>query len=205
MKTFYIACAIGLAVVVGGWFIARQSLGEYQRAVEKLAAEYRERASELRATNERYAWKERSTLDAKRFAIFVDVRRALARALGERLEEQTKSEFHARGTRNEVLGRLAEELDERRMSLDEYVATAARWRALLARDEFRALRAAWRGKVFNKEHPKGLPLPPPAKDASEQEIALVRKHAPALEETLLSDLLSPLLEEIVRNTVPDTK
>jgi len=196
MKNLMIAAAIAILIVGGSAFFAVSVLGDYARKEKELQKDYDARVTALRATNTRFSYTPGKTLDAARFAVYLEARTAVAREFAIRIQEHSKNTFHARRTHNALLAVLRAQLNERKMSLKEYRTIAARWRALLARKEFGGLQEMWRATVNTERAPEGLPLPPPANDAQPAELELIRKNKKVLEETLHADLLDPLLDEI---------
>ncbi|MHC4547541.1 MAG: hypothetical protein ACYTEZ_02095 [Planctomycetota bacterium] len=205
MKKLLIASAIAILVVGGVSLFAIGLLSDFARREQELREVFEERAEDLRATNERFPFAARPTLDPARFQLYLEVRKAVAREFEERIGEHARNTFHARRTHNHLLRTLRLELEKRGMSFEEYRTTGLRWRALLARSEFGKLQEAWRATVSTPKYPDGLPLPPPAGGATPKEIEVVERYARLLEESMHADLLDPLLDEIhtARGSQPD--
>lgn len=196
MKWLWFAGGAAVVIVGGVAFFAHGLITKFDEQNRKLQAAYEERAEALRAHDGTLHLAVWGTLDKGRADAWLAIRKALAEAYRERLAETSDNYFHARETTNRMLALLLAQLREHKMGFVQYRSMERRWHALLARDEFKALQDAWRTTVFTKEHPGGLPLPPPATDATPEEIALVKAHAADLEATLHADLLDPLLNEI---------
>jgi len=190
VSLFAVVCVGGIAIY------ATNILGKFHERDQALRQQFAERADDLRALDALFPWTPRATLDPARFPTWLTVRGKVSEAYRVRIAESDARYFHARETSNDLLRLLRQELQEKKMSLAEYRATAARWRALLARPEFGELQAAWRATVTTAAHPDGLPLPPPAADATEKEEEQVRRYATLLQESMYADLLDPLLEEV---------
>jgi len=191
VSLFALVCVGGLAIY------ATTILGKFHERDQALRKVFEERAEDLRAVDGLLPWTPRATLDPTRFPVYLEVRGAVSEAYRERIAERQGGAFHARETSNDLLRLLRQELQEKKMSLAEYHATAARWRALLARPEFGELQAAWRATVTTSAHPDGLPLPEPAADASEKEREQLRRYRALLEQSMYADLLDPLVDEVV--------
>lgn len=196
MKRLLVASVIALVVVGGLGLYSLRVLGEAARRGEELDEAFRKDSKRLLETDTLFPRAPSPHLDAVRFPTWLEVRGGIAKELATRAAEPSSSSFHARETRNELLGLLRDGLVERKMGLSEYRDTARRWRALLALPEFQDLRAKWRARTATRSQPEGLPLPEPAADAQEKEIEQIRRYARLLEESMEADLLDPLLEAI---------
>jgi len=196
-RSFWVAAVLAVGIVAAVAMYAENVIDDVKGREERLAAEFAERAEQLRALDKTFPWTPRKTLDPQRMKPYLAVRKQIAARLKQKLDETTSDNYwHGRRTRNDLLLWLTSELMLNRMSLQEYRFVSHRWHALLAIGERLGLLGAWQRVVVTKEHPKGLPLPPPAKDATEEEKALLRQHEKELEATLEADLLGPLLEEV---------
>jgi hypothetical protein len=195
VKKLLIVSLVALVAVGGLALYSLKLIGDFGRRDKELREAFAARGEELLGTDRLFPAEPRPHLDPARFQPWLEARGEIARVIATRAAERGNA-FHDRETRNQVLALLKEELVERKMGLSEYRATAARWRALLARTEFEALREAWRTATATKSHPEGLPLPPPAGDAQEKEIELIRRYARLLEESMDADLLDPTLDGI---------
>ncbi len=200
MKSLLVASVVALVVVGGLGLYSLKVIGEAARRTEELDKVLDARAKELRETDALFPWAPLPHLDPARFQTWLEARGEIARAFAERAAAPASSSLHARETINEMLAVVREELVERKMSLAEYRATSARWRALLAMPEFAELRAAFGRRTATEGQPKGIPLPPPAADAAEKETEQIRRYARLLEESMDADLMDPLLEKIGRGT-----
>jgi len=169
-------------------------LKEFEAANKKIQDDYVAAVAALRATNlPKSAVVPK--LEAKRFTAWLAIRKPLAAIWSEGLgDHKIVPVLLQRRLRNDSMSRLAEELNERSMSLDQYCAYAARWRAMLDLPEFRDLRTEWTKTVRTKNEPNGLPLPGPPTDATKAELALMRANKAALRETMPADLLTVILE-----------
>jgi len=197
MKKLLVVSVVALVAVLGLSLYATKVMGDFHRRDLELRDAETAAADKLIATDERFPYEARPGLDAARFPVWLEVRKALATAFAAREAARATNAFHARETRIELLGVLEAALVERKMGFSEYRATAARWRALLARPAFADLQRTWRAATATpKQQPEGLPLPPPAAAATEKEIELLRRYARLLEESMEADLLGPLLDGI---------
>ena len=196
MKKLLLLALIALAAVGGLSIYATKVMGDFHKREQELTRQFAERAEDLRAIDRLFPYTATGKLDAIRFPVYLEIRGNLSEAFRARIAEHARSSFHARETRNDLLRLLRLDLQAKKMSLLEYRFTAARWRALLAREEFADLQASWRATVFDKTHPDGLPLPAPAADATPKELELVRRYSRLLEESMHSDLLAPLLDRV---------
>lgn len=195
MKGLLIASIVALVIVGGLGIYSLKVLGDVQKRGQELDEAFESRAKELRETDALFAYAPVPHLDPARFPTWLEVRGEVARAFAERAAEPASSSFHGRETANEMLVVLRAGLIERKMSLAEYRTTAARWRALLGIPEFMELRQRWKERTAGDGRPDGLPLPPPAADAQEKELELVRRYARVLESSMDADLMDPLLEK----------
>jgi len=194
VRNLWIASTLALVVVGALALYANSLLNNVRERDDRLRNALTERMDGLRALDQRYPYTPRRTLDPARMPAYLEVRRETSRFLRERLSVAAEDNvFHAKETRNDVLLVLTSELNARKMSRAEYVAISTRWHALLARGDRLGLIGEWQRVVTTKEHPKGLPLPAPAKDATKAELELFRASEQALKETLHADLLLLLL------------
>lgn len=199
MRNLWIATALAVGIVVAATVLIDNWLDDIQKRKDDLERAYAECADTLLELNRRYRYQPRASLDERRMPAYLEVRAETARVFRAKMKESSEDHyFHARETRNFVLGVLTGWLDTKRMSLDEYLAISARWQSLLARGYPFSLLGAWRRRVATKEFPEGLPLPEPAaaQDVTPEEDALFRKVAPDLEDSLEVDLLVPTLRSI---------
>jgi hypothetical protein len=195
MKSLLIASVVAIVVVGGVGIYSLRVLGGFQQRVKEIEAVFELRAKDLRETDEMFPYVPVPHLDPVRFGTWLEARTEIARALGERAAEPASGDFHRREATNVMLVVVREELIEREMSLAEYRAISARWRALLGLPEFEGLRKGWRQKTAVGDHAEGLPLPPPAADAQEKELEQLRRYARQLEESMDADLLGPSLDK----------
>ncbi|MHC4931204.1 MAG: hypothetical protein ACYTGV_03330 [Planctomycetota bacterium] len=192
MKLLWIVCGIGLAIVVVVAIYSHLFLTELQQSVDSLQDTHAERVQALRALDERYPYAEQPRLLPERFATYLAARRPVAEYYARQTDPpEPPGLLKAHEIRNEVLRILGAELDIRRMSLSEYLATTQRWQSLVAGGEPAGLRAAWT-RVIGAE----VPLPTPAKAMNAEELALLRRYEKAVEATLHADLIRPELERI---------
>ncbi|MHC4954044.1 MAG: hypothetical protein ACYTGZ_09150 [Planctomycetota bacterium] len=174
-------------------------LKEFEEANKKIQEDYVAAVEALRATNANgpKEAKVQPRLEAKRFAQWLEVRKPVAAIWTDGLKDQKLVPvLLQRRLRNNSMARLAEELDERSMTLRQYRADTKRWHALLALPEFRELKKEWKETVRTKSEPDGLPLPDAPKDATKAELDLIRKSRAELQKTLRADLLTVVLEMI---------
>ena len=193
MKGLLVASIVALVIVGGLGLYSLKVLGQVQKRGQELDEAFEARAKELRETDGLFPYAPVPHLDPTRFPTWLEVRGEIARAFAGRVAETASNSFHEKETINEMLAALRAELIERKMSLAEYRATAARWRALLALPEFAEIRKRWRERTVGEGRPDGLALPPPAADAQEKELEQIRRYARLLEESMDADLLDPLL------------
>jgi hypothetical protein len=198
LKKLLLFSLVALVAVVGLGLYSMRVMGEFARRDRELRELFDARAKDLAATDALFAPAAGPALDPVRFPAWLEVRGEIARAFAARAAEASGNAFHAMETRSEMLVLLKAALVERKMAFAEYRATAGRWRALLALPEFAPLQEAWRRRTATKGRPEGLALPPPAPDALEKELELIRRYARLLEESMDADLLDPLLEKIGR-------
>jgi hypothetical protein len=198
MKMLALVSAVAVLVVGGIAIYANHFLGRVEKKREELDRIFAERAEDLRGLDRRFPPPPAGPLDAKRFVPWLEARTAAALAWEGRIGEAAgETWFHVRETRNAILERLRKELEARSMGLAEYRALSARVLALLALPELEGLRAEWTAKIRARS-PDGVPLPPPAADATPAERALVLEHAAAIRDSATADLMLPLLDEIAR-------
>ena len=196
-RSFWVAAVLAVGIVAAVAMYADRVIDGVKGRDQKLTAEFAERSTRLRALDKLYPWTPRRTLDPQRMPPYLAVRKAIAARLQDKPIETTGDHYwRGRSIRNEMLLWLTSELNVNRMSLREYRFLSHRWQALLAIGERLGLLGAWQQVVVTKQHRRGLPLPPPAKDATEAEKALLRQHEKDLEATLEADLLGPLLDEV---------
>jgi len=195
VKGLLVASIVALVIVGGLGLYSLKVLGDVQKRGQELDTAFEARAKELRETDALFPYAPVPHLDPARFPTWLEVRGEVARAFAERAAEPASSSFHGRETVNEMLAVLRAGLVERKMSLAEYRATAARWRALLGLPEFAELRKSWRARTAGEDRPDGLPLPPAAADAQEKELEQIRRYARLLEGSMDADLMDPLLEK----------
>lgn len=196
MKGLLVASIVALVIVGGLGLYSLKVIGEAALQTEELDKVLDARAKDLRETDALFPYAPVPHLDPARFQTWLEVRGEVARAFAERAAEPASNSFHARETINAMLALVRDELVERKMSLAEHRATAARWRALLAVQEFAELRTVWRRRTATEGKPDGIPLPPAAADAREKELEQIRRYARLLEESMDADLMDPLLEKI---------
>jgi len=196
MKKLLILSLVALVAILGLSFYAMKVMGDFHRRDLELREAFDAAAKKLLATDERFPYVARPDLDPARFPVWLEIRKNVATAFAARAGERARNAFHARETRMEMLGLLEADLLERKMGLSEYRATAARWRALVALPAFADLQRAWRARTATPRQAEGLPLPPPADDATEKELEIVRRYARLLEESMDADLLDPTLDGI---------
>lgn len=198
MKWLWFSGGAAVVIVGGVAFFAFGIISKFHEEDRRLQEAYEQHALALRSLDNQLPKARHETLHPERFAVWLAVRAKVAKEYAARIEEPSPNTFHARETRNRVLGLLREELEKAGMGPTEYRSLSARWRALVGRAEFAALREAWKRTVFDAKHPQGegLPLPPAAENATAGEIALVKANAERLEASMHADLLGPLLEEI---------
>ncbi len=191
MKGVWIAGIFALVLVGALALYATSLVNEVRNREDKLSETLQERTEDLRALDRRYPYTPRKTLDPARMPLYLEVRKETARVFRKRIDDLSHgvSVFHAKETRNEVLLVLTRELNARKMSLAEYRAITARWQSLLARGDRLGLTGEWRRIVTSEQHPKGLPLPEPAKDTPKAELELFRASENALAASLHADLL----------------
>lgn len=196
MKRLLVASVIALVLVGGLGIYSLRVLGDAARRDQDLEKAFEEASTALLRTNALFphAWAGR--LDPVRFPTWLEVRGEIARSVATRVAEPSSSDFHTRETVNELLESLRVELFERKMSLDEYRATARRWRELLGLPGFEGLRATFAKRTATRKLPEGIALPAPAKDAEEKEIEQVKRYERLLEASMDADLLDPVLEGI---------
>ena len=194
MKSLLIASIVALVIVGGLGIYSLKVLGDVQRRSKDIDEAFAARALELRETDQLFPFAPAPHLDPARFGTWLEARTEIARALVARAAEPAASDFHARESRNVMLAVVRTELVARKMSLAEYRAISARWRALLALPEFEELKKTWRGRTASRDHPQGLPLPMSATDAQEKEIEQIRRYERQLVETMDADLMGPSLE-----------
>jgi tRNA A37 N6-isopentenylltransferase MiaA len=196
VKGLLVASIVALVVVGGLGLYSLKVIGEAARRAEELDKVRDDRAKELRETNALFPYAPLPRLDPARFQTWLEARIDIARALAERAAQPSSNTLHAKETINEMLAVIRGEIVERRMSLAEYRATSARWRALLGLPEFAELSAAFSRRTATEGQPTGIPLPPPVADAQEKELEQIRRYARLLEESMDADLMDPLLEKI---------
>lgn len=195
MKSLLVASIVALVIVGGLGLYSLKVLGDVQKKHQALGEAFDARARELRETDALFPWTPVPRLDPVRFGTWLEARAAIARALVERAAEPASGDFHAREATNVMLAVVRTELVAKKMSLAEYRAISGRWHALLGLPEFEALRKSWRERTAGREHPQGLPLPPPAADAEEKEREQIRRYARQIEESMDADLLGPTLDK----------
>jgi hypothetical protein len=195
VKSLLVASVVALVVVGGLGIYSLKVLGDLQRRAKEIEEVFVLRAKELRETDEMFPYAPSPRLDPVRFGTWLEARTAISRALADRAAEPATSDLHRREATNVMLAIVRQELVEREMSLAEYRAISARWRALLGVPEFEALRKSWRERTAGGEHADGLPLPRPAADAEEKELEQLRRYARQLEETMDADLMGPALDK----------
>jgi hypothetical protein len=201
MRNLLLVSGIALAVVVGVAALSYKVLTDARQAQAEIAADYRVQRDALLALDARFPAPPAGPLDAARFAKWLAVRRPVAELFRARLAEENSGAIHRMQTENRLLERLAQSLVEKEMGLAEFEAIGARWRAVLAREEFADLQRAWSETVYTRDYPppprgRGVPLPAAAQDATEAERALVRERAEDLRSTMLADLLKPLIDRV---------
>jgi len=199
MKNLLILGVVAVVLVGGLSLYALRLFKEVEQQRAEVEAEHQASVAALRALDDRFPFEAKGpALDPARFTTWLDVRIRTARTLDERLQEATgqESSLHGRRTVVAVLDSLASELEEKRMGLKEYLFISRRWQALLARGEHRELTAAWDREVRTFKDGKVLPLPDPAKDATEKERELLTRYTRPLQESLHADLLVAKLESI---------
>lgn len=196
-RSFWVAAVLAVGIVAAVALYANTVLQDVQKREDKINKEFAERAVALRDLDKLYPYTPRKTLDPARMKPYLEVRRNVAAQLKKREEEPADdNRWHARQTRNEMLLWLTAELNAHKMSFAEYRAITRRWQAILALGRRIGLLGSWQAVVKTEKHPDGLPLPPPAKDASEEEQAILRQHEKDIEATLRADLLGPLIDDV---------
>lgn len=195
MKSLLIASIVALVVVGGLGIYSLKVLGDVQKRSKEIDEAFAARARELRETDALFPYAPVPHLDPARFGTWLEARTEISRALLARAAEPAASDFHARESRNVMLAVVRTELVAKKMSLAEYRAISARWRALLGLPEFEELRKTWRGRTAGRDHAEGLPLPPLATDAQEKEIEQIRRYERQLVETMDADLMGPALDQ----------
>jgi hypothetical protein len=196
VKKLLVSSVIALVIVGGLGIYSLRVLGEAARHADDLKKAFDAASEALLETDGLFPYAGAPRLDPIRFPIWLEVRGEVARDVAARVAEPSSGDFHTRETVNELLGRVREELVERRMSFSEYRATARRWRALLALPEFEELRATWKKRTATRKLPDGIALPAPAAGAEEKELEQIRRYARLLEASMDADLLDPVLEGI---------
>ena len=205
MKKLGVFAGVTLALLVALMVYALVILGQYSDLEETLAEDYVAASTKLQELDKRFPDPNAKTIDAKRFAVWLEARGGMAELLTEAFKDPEKvSGFQVRKTRNKALARLADLLDQRSMGIGEYDAISTRWHTILARPEFTAAQDKWRAIVRTQSTPEGMPLPEPAKDATPEELALIRKHLARLIETMDADKLSILIGMIARGETPES-
>ena len=191
MRSVWIAGIFALVFVGALALYATSLVNDVRQREDKLQEALSERVADLRKLDARYPYTPRKTLDPARMPIYIEVRKETSRFFRERINDLSQGEnvFHRLETRNEVLLVLTSELNARKMSLAEYRAITARWQSLLARGDRLGLTGEWRRIVTSEQHPKGLPLPAPAKNTPKVELELFRASENALAASLHADLL----------------
>jgi hypothetical protein len=207
MKRLLVVSLALLVLMIGVILWVFKLTADLNEIQEELKAAYEARCGALRGLDARFPFKPPARLEPARFAAYLAVRRAVAAERQAQLDAPKKGTLVARRRRNRLLEVLRAELDAQKMGFAEYRALAARWQAVLAQDGPFDLRKAWNetaaeynekmGQVTASDRePAKLELPPPAKDATQAEKDLVRKHARELADTLPVDELGPLLDAI---------
>jgi hypothetical protein len=207
MKRLLVVSLALLVIMIGVilWvFKLTSDLHEYQ---VQLKEAYEARCDALRGLDARFPFEPPAKLEPERFAAYLAVRHRLAVERQAQIDAPKEGTLAARSRRNDLLEVLRAELDAQKMGFAEYRALGARWQAVLAQDGPFDLRKAWNEMAaeYNEKmsrvtksdrEPARLELPPPAKDATQAEKDLVRKHARELTDTILVDQLGPLLDAI---------
>ncbi|MCK6458370.1 MAG: hypothetical protein L6Q95_00570 [Planctomycetes bacterium] len=196
MKRLLVASVVALVLVGGLGIYSLRVLGEAARRAEDLDKAREAASKALLETDDLFPHAGPPRLDPARFPVWLEVRGEVARHVAARVGEPSANDFHTKETVNDLLGRLREELLERKMAFSEYRATARRWRQMLALPEFEELRAAWRERTATRKLPEGIALPAPAADAEEKELEQIRRYAPNLRSSMDADLLDPVLDGI---------
>jgi len=203
VKKIGIFALVTLVMLLALVLYAVTVLGQYEDLEKKLSDDYVTAAKSLQELDQLFPNPAAGSLDEKRFVPWMEAREILAGLLKERFEKpKSVTRLQVRETRNMALAKLAETLDHRSMGISEYCAISARWRAILARDEFKDLQNDWRQIVRTQSTPEGMSLPEAAADAKPDEIALIKKHAAQLLATMDADKLSILLDLIAGGEIP---
>ncbi len=135
---------------------------------------------------------------ARAFDAWLTVREQVAAMLQEPMPiDQPATNIQLRRLRNRILKQLAESLPIQKLGFAEYCAISKRWQAILARPQFTKMQEEWNRRVRVSSDPNPLPLPPPAKDATKDELALVTLNSVRLVASLEADKLTKLLERIL--------
>lgn len=137
-------------------------------------------------------------LNARSFDAWLAVRQPMAAALQESFpQDQPATDIQLRRLRNRVLQQLADALPKHQLGFAEFCAISTRWQAILARSEFSELQEEWNRRVRVSNDPMPLPLPPPATDATKEEIQLIKSNSVHLAASLEADKMTRLLNLIL--------
>jgi len=207
MKRLMVVSLALLVVMIGVILWVFKLTADLQEIQQELKETYEARCDALRGLDTRFPFKPPARLEPARFTAYLAVRRRVAEERQAQLDAPKKGTLVARRRRNDLLEVLRAELEANQMGLAEYRALATRWQAVLAQDGPFDLRKAWNEMAaeYNEKMSKvtaadresaELELPPPAKDATQAEKDLVRKHERELTDTILVDQLEPLLDAI---------
>ena len=186
-----------VSALLGYSYLVLDGFHEYKR---KLSDDYVAAVKTLQRVDREFPDKSGGTFKIARYDDWLAARNVASDVFAERFKDpETASNLTMRRTRIMMLEAIAAELHAHRLGLKEYCAISARWRSLVALPEFGKMQQEWRNAVRVQTDPEPMPLPSPAKDARADEIAWVRKNAPALTASMRVDVFDVLLTKIAND------
>ena len=202
MKTLGIFGLVSLGLILSLVFYSCTILQEYEAVEYKINQDYIDVDEALRASPPRTEGSP-APFTEQSFGKWLAAREAVTKTMKEGLDDPDAiTTLLVRRVRNDALKTLHESIVEQGLDLWLYNRMAFRWRSLIARAEFDALRKAWAKDVRVASRPDPLPLEEPAQDITDVERSLLKKYEARLIASLSADQLTVLLELIAAGQGP---